>query len=262
MKRNSTKQNRTVQNARKEPHADLQKPHDSTVRQANKHQENKKTLKQKLAEHLKEPTGFLEAVGVVILLIGVFINFNLWFAQLRSNATSQENLVASNRAWLYPENFHIAVADQGGQIILTVNGDNQNVGHSPALYVLFSNRAEYGVIPINSPDPKNFDIPNDDLCASIRSWIASQSEPPFSATVFPNEKLSYERSNMVPPMLADPEQDMTALQTGGLIYFWRDCVAYKTFGQINTSAFCFYSMRDPVTQKLTTYHCAHGNEAN
>jgi len=174
---------------------------------------------------------------------------------------ARDTEIASNRAWLYPENMDITVPSDGRPILMY--GDTKNVGHEPALGVIFAIPDMGSVFIGGNVDAKHFNIPRTDMCAGLETWIdlskdREQREPNHNV-IFPDQKLDYIRGLDPPP---NPSIINDMIDKTYVAYYLRDCVSYWTFRQHHTSAFCVYMTFDPLLHKRVTYRCAYGNEAN
>ena len=191
-----------------------------------------------------------------LLTFGLFV---LGFCQLRE---AQKQTIESNRAWLYPKDFKIDIPEDGSPI--TIRGVNKNVGKDPAMNVLFSQIMDSGFLLKEGSDSRFFQIPHDDTCVGYETWPDKSKPdpkaPPNGSTVFPDQELSFDR--FVPQEQSLTLTNNAAIDSGQYIFYFRTCVAYRTFDAPHKSAFCFYLIYDPFRKERETYHCADGNEAN
>jgi hypothetical protein len=160
------------------------------------------------------------------------------------------SIVSANRAWLAPENFSFSDFSPNRNIKISMVSDN--VGKEPALNPIFSNMDFGFVYPKNMKmlaAPGELQIPEKDMCATV------QTSP--GNVIFPGEKYSYERyiTGLDPAKVTDVDE-------GRAVFYYRDCVKYKTFGREHKTSFCFYVYPNLMNQSLETVHCPIGNEAD
>jgi hypothetical protein len=184
-------------------------------------------------------------VGLIFVGIGLRQTTQATNAATEANGIASHNLVAANRAWLYPRDFNIAETDYG----FFVTGLNENVGKEPATHVIFS-VPDFGMQPVPMIIRSAIDqiiIPFSDICEK-------RFDPVKGNTVFPTQKLSYERP--LPYPTEESRISATdAVNKGHAVFFFRDCVVYSTFGERHKTPFCFYRWRNFATGQVETKIC-------
>ena len=129
--------------------------------------------------------------------------------------------------------------------------ETENVGHSPALGPVFT-IPEFDFVPLTPEMRENATkliLPVGKGCSGIHSQQGN--------TIFPGQSYPYERiiSNV-------PRGSMELVRSGDAIFYFRDCAAYRTFGEEHTSSFCFYLNRNIATGEMAVVHCPRGNDAD
>lgn len=200
----------------------------------------------------------LGALAPISSLAGII---GLYFVYGGLLATRQSN-VDANRAWLYPENPAIDFVDIPGASgnslkAISISGDTQNVGREPSTKTFFgsTNDIAAGIVPIEYDVNGQIVIPapNKDAC------FRSSENLDYDSVIFPNQKLSYQRYFGIDGLSS---AEIEAINSGEKLFFWADCVTYQTFGKGHRSRFCYYLVRSSFDQKMHTFRCPIGNDAD
>lgn len=200
----------------------------------------------------------LGALAPISSLAGII---GLYFVYGGLLATRQSN-VDANRAWLYPENPSVDFVDIPGASesslkAISISGDTQNVGREPSTKTFFGSVDDIsaGIAPVEYDVNGQIvvPVPGKDAC------FRSSENLGYDSVVFPNQKLSYQRYFGIDGL---SRVEIEAINSGEKLFFWADCVTYRTFGKDHRSRFCYYLVRSSFDQKMHTFRCPIGNDAD
>jgi len=169
-------------------------------------------------------------------------------AAIDSAKTAQENMVASQRAWVGPRNAKSDIAPEIGKN-LNIVVEYQNTGREPALETISDAEA------FAAPDsPESMTRINDFIAQCKIQWIPTQKGVVFPAG--PTSS-SYELTKPLDTSFID--QDII---DGTKFIFIDGCFNYKSAGGIHRTSFCYYFSNAKKTKPTNWNICGIGNDAD
>jgi len=169
-------------------------------------------------------------------------------AAIDSAKTAQENMIASQRAWIGPRNAKSESAPELGKIFY-VAVEYQNTGREPALETIYDVEV---FAAEDSPDTTN--RINDFIAQCKIKWTPAQK-----GVVFPAGPTStaYELTKPLDGTLVD--QDVV---DGNKVTFVAGCFVYKSAGGIHRTSFCYFFSPLKKTKPSNWGICGVGNDAD
>jgi hypothetical protein len=172
-------------------------------------------------------------------------------AAIDSAKTAQENMVASQRAWVGPRNAKSATGPELEKD-LNITIEYQNSGREPALETIFDTEA---FVATNEEDVSGSvaNRVNDFIGKCKIKWLPTQK-----GVVFPsgNTSSAYELTRTLEADSIDQ-----AVLDGSKAIFIDGCIVYKSAGGIHRSSFCYF-FNTKKTKPGNWNICSTGNDAD
>lgn len=211
-----------------EGNAELERALDTFVQEAERHQTRERNLATKVREHLKQPKGLFEAIGLLVAAVVGAFNVALWVAQLQANSINQKALIYSNRPWIkvtvFPSDlsWFQSKGDFSG-LSFSPHIVVKNFGHTPAVgvRVFFSGLVNGSILDAQKQ-----------ACANV---LSRSHAPSWSRLVFPDETKDLSSDGIATDGFYIPEKELDAAmsaqteKTGTVVPIIYGCVDY-TFG--------------------------------